>query len=52
MDGREVRLAKDRPGRHDEGYYGAPGAGPARPSAPGGGQGARAFAAITRRRSG
>ncbi|MET7901936.1 MoxR family ATPase [Streptomyces sp. NPDC005336] len=49
-DGQAVRTAKDLPGRHDEGYYGAPGAGPTRRIAPGEGQGARAFAAITRRR--
>jgi MoxR-like ATPase len=61
-DGREVRAAMDLPGRHDDGYYGAPGPGSAgrtaspSPSAAnanaGGGQGARSFAAIARRRTG
>jgi MoxR-like ATPase len=51
-DGRAVRLAKDRPGRHDEGYYGAPGPGPSSRTTPGGGQGSRSFAALTRRRPG
>jgi MoxR-like ATPase len=51
-DGRDVRAAKDRPGRHDEGYYGAPTAGPDRPSEPNDsrGRGARSFAAFGRRR--
>jgi MoxR-like ATPase len=50
-DGRAVRAAMDRQGRHDEGYYGAPGAGPTHRPAAGGGQGARAFAAVARRRA-
>ena len=49
-DGRNVRAGMDRPGRHDEGYYGAPGPGPTRRTSPGQGQGSRSFAAITRRR--
>ena len=48
--GQAARLAKDRPGRHDHGYYGAPGPGPSRRAAPGGGQGSRSFGAFTRRR--
>jgi MoxR-like ATPase len=51
-DGRDVRAGMDRPGRHDEGYYGAPGPGPTRRTVPGQGQGSRSFAAFTRRRSG
>jgi MoxR-like ATPase len=51
-DGRDVRAGMDRPGRHDEGYYGAPGPGPTRRTAPGQGQGSRSFAAFTRRRPG
>ncbi|MEV8596857.1 MoxR family ATPase [Streptomyces sp. NPDC052012] len=51
-DGREVRIAKDLPGRHDDGYYGSPGPGPTRRTEPGSGQGARAFAAVSRRRGG
>jgi len=51
-DGSDVRAAMDRPGRHDEGYYGAPGPGPTRRTAPGQGQGSRSFAAFTRRRPG
>jgi MoxR-like ATPase len=51
-DGRDVRAAMDRPGRHDEGYYGAPGPGPARRTEPGQGQGSRSFAALIRRRPG
>jgi MoxR-like ATPase len=51
-DGRAARVAKDQPGRHDEGYYGAPGPGPSRRTAPGRGQGSRSFAALTRRRPG
>lgn len=51
VDGREVRAAMDRQGRHDEDYYGAPGPGPTHRPAPGGGQGARSFAAIARRRT-
>jgi MoxR-like ATPase len=47
-----ARAAKDRPGRHDEGYYGAPGPGPTRRAAAGEGQGSRSFAALTRRRPG
>ncbi len=57
---RAARAAKDRPGRHDEGYYGAPGPGPSRRGESGDGQGSRAatgdgpggrsFAAFTRRR--
>ncbi|MFC6063325.1 AAA family ATPase [Streptomyces ochraceiscleroticus] len=50
-DGTAVRTAMDQQGRHDEGYYGAPGAGPVSRPKPGGGQGARAFAAIARRRT-
>ncbi|MEV8559059.1 MoxR family ATPase [Streptomyces sp. NPDC051917] len=50
-DGRTMRAAMDRQGRHDEGYYGAPGAGPTHRTTPGAGQGARAFAAVTRRRT-
>ena len=49
---RAARAAKDRPGRHDEGYYGAPGPGPTRRAATGQGQGSRSFAALTRRRPG
>ena len=48
--GQAVRAAMDRPGRHDENYYGAPGPGPNRRANPGQGQGSRSFAAITRRR--
>jgi hypothetical protein len=51
-DGQTARLAKDRPGRHDDGYYGAPGPGPGSRAASGAGQGSRSFAAITRRRPG
>ncbi|MET8243887.1 MoxR family ATPase [Streptomyces sp. NPDC005202] len=51
IDGREVRAAKDRQGRHDEGYYGAPGPGPTHRPTPGAGQGARSFAAFGRRRT-
>ena len=54
--GRSARLAKDQPGRHDAGYYGAPGPGPASRAgavpAPGHGQGSRSFGAFTRRRPG
>ncbi|MFE2023776.1 AAA family ATPase [Streptomyces hygroscopicus] len=50
-DGRALRTAMDRQGRHDKGYYGAPGPGPTRRTAPGAGQGARAFAAMARRRA-
>ncbi|MEV0180351.1 MoxR family ATPase [Streptomyces sp. NPDC050625] len=50
-DGRAVRAAMDQQGRHDDGYYGAPGPGPTRRTTPGAGQGARAFAAIARRRA-
>ena len=50
--GQAARLAKDRPGRHDQGYYGAPGPGPSRRAAPGRGQGSRSFGALTRRRPG
>jgi len=50
--GRAVRSAKDQPGRHDAGYYGAPGPGPVRRAIPGQGQGSRSFAALTRRRPG
>jgi hypothetical protein len=48
-DGRRVRAAKDRPGRHDENYYGQRAA--SEPEAPaakrqvGAGQGTRSFAA-------
>ena len=48
--GQAVRAAMDRPGRHDQNYYGAPGPGPNRRTNPGQGQGSRSFAAITRRR--
>jgi MoxR-like ATPase len=51
-NGRDVRGAMDRPGRHDEGYYGAPGPGPTRRTEPGQGQGSRSFAALIRRRPG
>ncbi len=51
-DGRDVRAAMDRPGRHDEGYYGAPGPGPTHRTEPGQGQGSRSFAALIRRRPG
>jgi MoxR-like ATPase len=51
VDGRAVRAAMDQQGRHDDGYYGAPGPGPTRRTTPGAGQGARAFAAIARRRA-
>jgi MoxR-like ATPase len=51
-NGRDVRAAMDSPGRHDEGYYGAPGPGPTRRTEPGQGQGSRSFAALTRRRPG
>jgi MoxR-like ATPase len=51
-DGRDVRAAMDRPGRHDDGYYGAPGPGPTRRTEPGQGQGSRSFAALIRRRPG
>ncbi|MFI1073026.1 AAA family ATPase [Streptomyces puniciscabiei] len=50
-DGRAVRAAMDRQGRHDEGYYGAPGAGPTHRTTTGTGQGARSFAAVARRRT-
>jgi MoxR-like ATPase len=50
-DGRVVRAAMDQQGRHDENYYGAPGPGPTRRPVPGTGQGARAFAAVSRRRA-
>ncbi len=49
-DGRDVRAGMDRPGRHDEGYYGAPGPGPTSRTALGQSQGSRSFAALTRRR--
>jgi MoxR-like ATPase len=49
---RAARAAKDQPGRHDEGYFGAPGRGPTRRAAAGQGQGSRSFAALTRRRPG
>ncbi|MGP4084446.1 AAA family ATPase [Streptomyces sp. KR55] len=51
VDGRVVRAAMDQQGRHDEDYYGAPGAGPAHRTTPGTGQGARSFAAVARRRT-
>jgi len=51
-DGKDVRAAMDQPGRHDEGYYGAPGPGPTRRTEPGQGQGSRSFAALIRRRPG
>ena len=50
IDGREARQAKDRPGRHDSDYYGAPGdlrAGGRRVSP---GQGKRSFAGSARKR--
>ena len=51
-DGKDARTAMDQPGRHDEGYYGAPGPGPTRRTEAGQGQGSRSFAALTRRRPG
>ena len=51
-EGQAARAAKDRPGRHDDGYYGAPGPGPTRRATGGQGQGSRSFAAFTRRRPG
>jgi MoxR-like ATPase len=51
-DGRTARQAMDRPGRHDDSYYGAPGPGPSRRAETGAGQGSRSFAAFTRRRPG
>jgi hypothetical protein len=51
-DGKDVRTAMDQPGRHDEGYYGAPGPGPTRRTETGQGQGSRSFAAFIRRRPG
>ncbi|GHJ99349.1 AAA family ATPase [Streptomyces sp. NPDC003753] len=51
IDGPAVRAAMDRQGRHDEGYYGAPGPGPTHRPAPSTGQGARSFAAVARRRT-
>jgi hypothetical protein len=51
-NGRDVRVAMDSPGRHDAGYYGAPGPGPTRRTEPGQGQGSRSFAALIRRRPG
>jgi MoxR-like ATPase len=51
VDGREVRAAKDLPGRFDQNYYGAPGSDTkSRAQQRGGGQGHRAFSAATRRR--
>jgi len=46
-DGRDVRAAKDAPGRHDEAYYGSPtvAAGAVRRPGVGTGQGGRSFAA-------
>jgi hypothetical protein len=51
-DGKDARVAMNQPGRHDEGYYGAPGPGPTRRTEAGQGQGSRSFAALTRRRPG
>ncbi|WP_367320294.1 AAA family ATPase [Streptomyces sp. HUAS ZL42] len=51
VDGRAVRAAMDEQGRHDDGYYGAPGPGPTHRPVSGGGQGARSFAAVARRRT-
>jgi MoxR-like ATPase len=51
-NGRDVRAAMDSPGRHDPGYYGAPGPGPTRRTEPGQGQGSRSFGALIRRRPG
>jgi MoxR-like ATPase len=50
VDGPDARRAKDRPGRHDDAYYGAPGArsGGARPVSRG--QGSRSFPAGSARR--
>jgi MoxR-like ATPase len=48
--GHAARTAMDRPGRHDENYYGAPGPGPNRRTNPSQSQGSRSFAALTRRR--
>ena len=50
VDGREVRAAKDRPGRHVDGYYGSPGQGPAATKSVGDGQGSRSFAARSARK--
>ncbi|HEX2804843.1 MAG TPA: MoxR family ATPase [Kineosporiaceae bacterium] len=44
-DGRDVRAAKDTPGRHDEAYYGSPTADQRRRPTVGTGQGGRSFAA-------
>jgi hypothetical protein len=44
VDGRAVRAAKDQPGRFDEGYYGAPGAGRLTRREVGPEQGSRSFA--------
>jgi MoxR-like ATPase len=49
-DGSTVRLAKDRPGRHDEGYYGTHGRSDATPRSVPPGQGQRSFAARSARR--
>jgi MoxR-like ATPase len=49
-DGREERRAKDRPGRHDDDYYGAPGSRSGGPRAVSPGQGSRSFAANSARR--
>jgi MoxR-like ATPase len=53
QDGRAARTEMDRPGRHDQGYYGAPTSGPQRPAPRDGrDRGSRSFAALTRRRPG
>jgi MoxR-like ATPase len=45
VDGRDVRAAKDTPGRHDEAYYGSAAADQRRRPTVGTGQGGRSFAA-------
>ncbi|WP_307870649.1 AAA family ATPase [Saccharopolyspora endophytica] len=50
VDGREVRAAKDAPGRHDDSYYGAPGSNDSGRRSTGG-QGHRSFSSATRRKS-
>jgi len=48
VDGRAARLSKDRPGRHDEGYYGGSGSTVSGTRAVPAGQGSRSFAARKR----
>ena len=50
VDGREARQAKDRPGRHDSNYYGAPGDLRASGRSVTPGQGNRSFAGSARKR--